>query len=479
MPQTPAFRIKATALSVVLALAGCAQLPASEQASQMKAPDALRADRALAGPQADWPTDTWWTAYGDAQLNALIDEAFAGAPDLAVAAARLRQAEAVTEVTGAANKPQVNANVQITEQKLSYNYLYPKDYSPSGWTDYGTATLDFNWQLDFWGRNRAALASATSQLDAARAEQAQTRLTLAAGVASAYAELNRLFEARDVAKQSVEVRSKTAQLFAERFANGLETRGSVKEAETNRAVAEGNLLQIEEAIGLQRHRIAALIGAGPDRGEAIQQPHLKIDHGFGLPANLPANLIGRRPDIVAARLQAEAQSHRVDQKQADFYPNISLTAMFGWQAIGVDMLRRSGSDMGSIGPAISLPIFSGGRLRGELRNARAGYDEAVANYNATLTRALQDVADSALSQRALQARLDKANEAYQASTEAYRVARNRYEGGLATYLEVLSAENGMLNSLNALSELRARAFTLDIALKRALGGGYQASNDQT
>lgn len=477
-PSTsPAARVSILALA--LALGGCAQLPAqlSELAQRpaLKPATAWQSAASLAAPAIDWPAERWWQGYGDAQLDALIDEALRDSPDMAAAGARLRRAEAFGRVAGAALLPQVSANASVSEQKLSYNYLTPPAFTPQGTNDYGRATLDFNWELDFWGRNRAGLAAATSQVEASRAELAQARLSLAAAVAASYAELARLFADRDTLARSVETRSTTLSLFDERFRNGLETRGSVSDARARLAAAEGELLAIDEQLGLQRNRLAALVGAGPDRGLSIARPQVSLKGGFGLPAELAANLLGRRPDLVAARLQAEAQASRIEQKKAEFYPNVNLSAFIGVQALGLSMLDRSGSNIGSIGPAISLPIFTGGRLQGELRGAAAAYDEAVANYERTLTQALEEVASTGLSQKALAGQLHKAKESVAAAGEAHRVARNRYEGGLATYLEVLHAEDGLLYSQRTLARLQSRAFTLDVAMKRALGGGWQAN----
>jgi NodT family efflux transporter outer membrane factor (OMF) lipoprotein len=333
--------------------------------------------------------------------------------------------------------------------------------------------VDLTWDLDFWGRNRAALAAATSQVEAGRAELAQARLVLSAAVAESYAELARLFALRDVAVRSVEVRRKTAELFDERFRNGLETRGGLSVAQARLAAIEGEQLAVEEQIGLTRNRIAALLGAGPDRGTSVTRPTINLRANFGLPAELSANLIGRRPDIAAARLLAETQAQRITQKKAEFYPNVNLAAFIGFQSLNLDMLTRSSSSIGSVGPAISLPLFTAGRLRGELRGASAAYDEAVANYNRTVTRALQEVADLGLSERSLAAELGKSEAAVKAASVARRVAGDRYQGGLANYLEVLYAEDILLENERQQAQLRSRALTLDVALKRALGGGYQ------
>jgi outer membrane protein TolC len=149
--------------------------------------------------------------------------------------------------------------------------------------------------------------------------------------------------------------------------------------------------------------------------------------------------------------------------------------MIGFQSLGLENLTNNGSTLGSAGPALSLPIFSGGRLRGQLHASEAEYDEAVASYERTIVQALQEVAEAATSQRALQGELARTREAVDASREAWRIQNDRYTGGLASYLEVLSAEDSLLTTLRAQSDLQARAVTLDVALVRALGGGYSTN----
>jgi NodT family efflux transporter outer membrane factor (OMF) lipoprotein len=459
-------------IALALAVGGCAQLPELGQLSPMRTAD--QSSTSFAAPAAQWPSDQWWSVYGDKQLDSLIAEAFAGSPDLATAVTKLRQAEALGQVAGATLLPQVDGSASVSKQKMSNNYLTPVTFTPQGWPDYGLASLNLTWEIDFWGKHRAALAAATSEVDASKAELAQARLALAAGVTSNYAQLAALFATRDTAVRSVEIRRKTALLFNERFENGLETQGSLSEAKARLASAEGALLAVDESIGLQRNRLAALLGAGPDRGLRIERPRVNFADVHGLPAELSANLLGRRPDVVAARMLVQAQQSRIASKKAEFFPNVNLSAAIGVESLGLGMLAKSGSGMGSIGPAVSLPIFTGGRLRGELRGTAAAYDQAVATYNATVTRALQDVADAWLSQKSLAAQLDKAREALNAAQDAYRVANNRYEGGLANYLEVLHAEDTLLDSQRALTSLQSRAFTLDVALTRALGGGYRS-----
>jgi NodT family efflux transporter outer membrane factor (OMF) lipoprotein len=470
-----ALATRAVMLACATVLAACATPGSREPLPEVKPIGHYAAERSFAAPAGQWPAETWWKAYGDPQLDALIEEALAGSPSVAVAEARLRRARANAQVAESATRPQVSANAAIAEQKQSYNYLMPRAATPQGWNDYGQATLDFSWELDFWGKNRAALAAATSEADAARADAAQARLTLATAIAAAYAELAREHAALETAKAALQVRVKTAVLFRRRYDNGLETLASVRQVESRRASAEAEVLSIEEQIGLQRNSIAALTGAGPDRGLAIGRPTVDLARTFALPEYLSADLLGRRPDIAAARMRAQAAAKRIDQATAAFYPNVNLAAFIGVQSLGLDMLTKSGSSIGAVGPAISLPIFDGGRLRGQLRGADADYAEAVASYDGTVVQALQDVADAAVSQKALGGQLIKTGEAVDTAREAWRILNNRYEGGLSSYLDVLSAEDTLLTNLRTQSDLRSRAFTLDVALVRALGGGYSTN----
>jgi NodT family efflux transporter outer membrane factor (OMF) lipoprotein len=337
---------------------------------------------------------------------------------------------------------------------------------------YGSAELDFSYELDFWGKNRAALAAATSDFAAAQADVAQARMLLSTSVADAYADLARLYAERDADDAAQRVRAKSAQLFAERYDNGLETQSSVQLAQSRADSAQATLLETDESIALCRNRLAALLGVGPDRGLGINRPQIDFDRSTGLPDHLALGLLGRRPDVVIARLRAQAAASRIDEARAEFYPDVNLSAMVGAQSLGLNMLGKSGSQIGNFGPAISLPIFNGGRLRGQLRSARGTYDEAVANYDETLTKALRDVADSAVSERALGPRLQATQAAFDAAAQAHQISINRYKGALDTYLDVLSAEDTLISAQRQLADIKARRLSLDIALVRALGGGY-------
>ncbi|MDR3507986.1 MAG: efflux transporter outer membrane subunit, partial [Caulobacteraceae bacterium] len=326
--------------------------------------------------------------------------------------------------------------------------------------------------FDFWGKTRNAIAASTSEAKASQADLAAARLTLSTAVAAAYADLSRLYAERDVTERSVQSRLETLDQVSRRVTNGLDTRAELKQAEAGVPAARADLAAIDEQIGQTRNELAALLGQGPDRGLAIARPAATQIKAFGLPQTLAADLIGRRPDIVAARWRAEAAAKRIGVAKAQFYPDINLTAAIGYQSLYLKELFASGSDMGQVGPALTLPIFEGGRLRSNLKGAQADYASAVASYDQTLTQALREVADAAVSERALTVRLKESQDALAAEEESYKVARARYEGGLANYQTVLTAEDRVLQSRRTVVDLRARALTLDIQLIKALGGGF-------
>jgi NodT family efflux transporter outer membrane factor (OMF) lipoprotein len=460
-------------VGTALAIGGCASVPRLAPPPVLASPAALGAERAFAGARADWPGQGWWRVYGDPQLDLLIDEAMAGSPDVAAAAARVRVAEAAAEQSGASLRPQLGLEASAGAQKQSYNLGVPRQFVPKGVFDTGRIAANFSFDLDLWGRNRAALAAATTEAQATAVDAEQSALLLSTAVASAYADLARQYAARDVALQAAAVRGETADLTSRRVANGLDTLGEQRQAEARVPAARAEVAALDEAIALTRNRIAALVGKGPDRGLAIERPKVATAPG-GLPENLALDLIGRRPDIVAARLRTEAAASRIKVARADFYPNVNLSAVIGLQSFGLDQLINSGSTFGSAGPAISLPIFQGGRLEGAYRGARAQYEEAVARYDGALVQALREVADAAASLRSLDVQLAEQRRAVAAAEQAARIARIRYQGGLANQLTALQADDTLLGLRRQLVDLDARRFTLDVSLVRALGGGFQS-----
>ncbi|HEX8447640.1 MAG TPA: efflux transporter outer membrane subunit [Sphingomonas sp.] len=457
--------------SAIGLLAGCASIPDIPPSARERTADAAILPRTDAA--AAWPGAGWWRGWGDSQLDALMVEALAGSPDVAMAAARVRQAEANAQESGAADRLSVTAEASGGVNKQSYNLGIPPDFVPKGFQDTGRLALSANLDLDLWGRNRAALAAATSEATAARVDADQAALTLTTAIADGYARLAMLYAERDVADAAIRVRSESGKLVADRAANGLENQGELRQAEADVPAARADRNQIDESIAQARNRLAFLVGATPDRGARIARPTLRMGPPARVPADVGIALIGRRPDLVARRLRAEAAASRIKVARAGFYPDVSLSALIGLQSLGFEKLLRTGSSIGSAGPALTLPIFDGGRLRARYRNAAAGYDAAVADYDSTLLSALQEVADAAAGLDVIDARITDQAAALKGAEGAYAIARQRYEGGLSARLGVLSAEDRLLSRRRLLVDAQARAMLLDVALVRALGGGYR------
>ncbi|MEG3087778.1 efflux transporter outer membrane subunit [Sphingomonas sp. PB4P5] len=453
-------------------LAGCA-VPDLGPRPELATPDAYASRDSLgAATGMAWPAAQWWRGYGDPQLDALIAEALAGSPDIAIATARVRTAEGAVQRAGAANRPTLDGEGSAGLNKQSYNNGIPAEFVPKGWNDVGRVALSAGLDLDLFGRNRASLVAATSDAEATRLDGEQAALTLATDIAARYADLARLYAEQDVLERALAVRSATGKLVGDRVAIGLDTQAELKQASSAVPAARVDLAANAEQIALTKNGIAALTGAGPDRALAITRPAVPV-LATELPADAGIALIGRRPDIAAARARADAAASRIKVARADFYPNISLSGLIGLQSLGLDSLIKGGSSFGSIGPAISLPIFRGGALQGQYRQARGQYDEAVASYDRTLIGALREVADAVTSRRQVAAQLTDARASLSDAEGAYNVAQLRFRGGLSSFLNVLSAEQTVLTARRSLAEIEARRFALDIQLVRALGGGFQ------
>ena len=461
-------------LPVLLATA-CAAIPDLGPKPVPRAASDYRSERSLDGARSAWPADGWWRQYGDRQLDGLIDEGLAGSPGLAAAAARVRQAQGLTQQAGAALLPRVDASAQVTDQNQSQNIAGPGAHIPTGWHDTALAAGSFSLDLDLFGKNRAALRAAKKEAAAAQFEAEETRLLLTTNIASAYADLAALHAQRDSLQAALDIRGQTLKLVQHRYDAGLDTRDALKQAEARIPQTRADLAATDEAIELDNHALAALIGEGPDRALSITRPTLVKLHAQGIPEAASIDLIGRRPDIAAARMRVEAAGEHIKEARADFFPNINISALAGLQSLGLGGFLSHGSQFASVSPAVTLPLFHGGALQGQYRGRRGQYDEAVADYDGQVVEALHETADAVTSQKMLADRLAQSRDALAAYEEAARVARSRYEHGLSPYLNVLTAEESVINARLAVARLETRAFTIDVQLVRALGGGFRAA----
>jgi len=467
----------AVAAALAALLAACASTSGLAPQASVREADSLAAERSLQNTSvsnAAWPATDWWKAFGDPQLDALIDEALASSPTLNIAAARTRKALAEADAAHSALAPRIDANASSTRERFSEHGLAPPPIGGSTQT-FNVLQATLSWEIDFWGKNRSAYEAALGAARAAEVDAHAARLALSTGIAQAYVGLERAYLQRDVAQATLAEREQIYALTRDRNTVGLDSRLELKQAESALPATREQIAQLDETIALARNQIAALLGAGPDRGLAIARPTAVAHATIALPSKLPAELIGRRPDVIAERWRIEAASKDIASAKAEFYPNVNLLAFAGLQAFGGGNLLTAASRTIGIGPAVTLPIFDAGRLRANLAGKDADYDIAVERYNQALADAMRDVVDQVVSLRSLAEQRKQQETALATAREAYDLALLRYREGLGNYLQVLSAEQPLLVQRSLDADLHARELALSIDLVRALGGGYEPS----
>jgi NodT family efflux transporter outer membrane factor (OMF) lipoprotein len=460
----------ALSVAAALVLSACANSAGIAPQAVVREPSALGLPMATAAGADVAAVDVaWWQAYGDPQLDRLVEQALAGSPSLGAAQARQARAQAVLEVADAALLPQIGLGVDLTRQRYTENGAVPAPLAGSV-RETGLVQLSGSWELDFFGKHRAALDAALGQVRAAEADAQAARALLAQQTVRGWLQLARLQDQQRVAERTLAQRGEQLALVRDRVEAGLDTRLELRQAEGGLPEARQQLEALREQIALARHALAAL-AAVP--GETLREatPSLARLQSPQLPAQLPADLLGRRADVQAARWRVEAASQDTAVAQAQFYPNISLNGFAGLSSIGLSNLLQAGSLQWGIGPALRLPLFDAGRLRANLRGKAADLDLAVESYNATVVGAVREVADQLVSQRAIAAQQREQQAAQQAAEDAYAIARQRYGAGLGNYLQVLSAESAVLAQRRQQVELAARALDVQALLAHALGGG--------
>ena len=289
--------------------------------------------------------------------------------------------------------------------------------------------------------------------------------------ARTYIALAQAFDTQDVATREQARASRLRELAAQRVEAGLDNQLQLRNADTSIGIAGQQVQAAQQQIDALRNALAALLGKGPDRGLDIARPQVLQAAAPNVPAVLPSELLGRRADVVAARWRVEAAARGVDAAQAAFKPSINLSALVGLAAGNLSDLFGSDAALGLGGPAISLPIFDGGRLRAGLSQRDADYDLAVASYNQTLVTGLREATDALQSARAFDAQIATVSEAAEAARQAFALADTRYQAGLGHQLDVLAAQRPLFQLEQQLAALRAQRLGAAVDLDRALGGG--------
>lgn len=475
MKQHPSpLRRAALGAAFCLLLAGCASTGGLTPQGRLKEASSLASGKSLAAPATDfartWPSADWWHEFNDSQLDALIDEALKNSPDLALADARTREAQAIALSADANRALSVTGSGSVQVIRLPGKVL-PGD-QPDQSFNVKSLGLNAKYDTDLWGGKRAEWEAALGRGNAAEVDARAARLLLSGNVARTYVQFAYAHQARDIAQQDVDRSQHLLDLTLQRVKAGIDTLVQQRQAEAQAASARQRLAQAENAIDRQRIALAVLIGKGPDRADEIARPAELKAPVLSVPDNLPADLLGRRPDIVASRWRAEAAARDIDAAKSSFYPSFNLTAALGLVSFHASDLLSLRSRYYMIAPAISLPVFDGGRLRANLAGRDAEYDVAVAQYNKTLVTAFNEVALQIRNAQALNRQAAEQRQSAEALRNAWELAMQRYRRGVGSYLEALIVQQSVLTAESALADIRAQQIDTAIQLVEALGGGF-------
>lgn len=475
----------ALAFAVLLTLAGCAFAPPKLQ------PPQLRDDAPLAGLQSptrpSWPATDWWRGYNDPQLDTLMATALHRSPDLAQAQSRVRTAEQSVRLAAAQAGLSISGSAQVSRQRMSEHGLMPPKLLGFTWYNQADLGVQFHYDFDWWGKKRAAIESALDQARAAEAQRSAAALTIQNAVADTYfgwlADEARLA----LAQRSLDAQQRLLQIAELRVRQGVDMPDTVPQAQSRVAATEQTRTALESSAQIRKVALAALLGVAPAQLPALAPRPLPAISG-ALPADAKLDLIARRPDIAASRWQVEAALKQTDAARAQFFPDFSISAlaglsstnqgtpaMFGGSGGSGDLgnLFDAGSRVFGITPALHLPIFAGGRLKAAYGISRAQLDDAVAQYDAAVFHAAREVASHALAAGQLATRRAQQQRQLGADERLYTAAQARLHRGVRDARESLATQAQWLQQQDQAIALHAQALTTDLALIKALGGGYR------
>ncbi|ALA59624.1 efflux transporter outer membrane subunit [Nitrospira moscoviensis] len=478
-------RIASLLLSSVVAAAGCAWIPQGDPPAVYLEPPELKETLAeVTSRLQQWPEDRWWEQFNNGEINQLMEAALRDNPGLKVASARLREAQGLVRVEGARLLPFLEADASLTYERISQHGVFAAlnpEVAGARILLGIINPLSFRYEFDFWGKNRATLEAALGQAAAEEAERAEVRLRLTTGIARAYFRGQALHRQLELVRAIVDLRKRLRRLAETRYALGLDNDLAVKQAIADYEAAVTRCAGVRDQLDVQRHLLARLIGKGPDDARHLfEQSAPVIPEQAPVPEHLSIGLLVHRPDLAAALYRADSAARMVKVAKTQFYPTIDLTAFVGFNALtltnGADKLANflfSGQSFSyGVAPGFRLPIFEGGRLRGELAVHRAEYDAAVELYNDTLLGALREVADSLSAWQATRDMLESHHRLVASLTEDWRLANVRLVSGLDDDREVLRHRYPVLEQEYALRALESDQLVAAVDLIEALGGGY-------
>jgi NodT family efflux transporter outer membrane factor (OMF) lipoprotein len=423
-------------------------------------------------PRDAVPKGAWWKVFGDPALDALQARAQAASPTLALAAARLAQARALLAASSAAQAPSLGLGLRAARQRISANRPLSNYNSPNFSTvqnDF-VAALAVSWEVDLSGRVQQAVAGAQAAAEQSAAELENTRLLLAADLATAYFSLRALDTELGVVTRSIQLQRRALEFVTTRHDGGVASGLDVaqQQALLDATLTQVDLLRRQRAVF--EHALATLVGTAAPQFDLPAAPGLPTLPQ--VPLGLPSEMLERRPDVAAAERAMAVANAQVGIARAAFYPSITLAPTFGVESRALSSLFDTPSLVWSLGAQVSQVLFDGGRLKAGLAYAQAGHEAAAASYRRAVLGAMQEAEDGITGVAALGRAAAQARTAEKSARRVLELAQGRYEGGVATYLDVITAQQALLASERQATQLQGQSLLAGVFLVKALGGGW-------
>jgi multidrug efflux system outer membrane protein len=461
-------------------LAACALIHQNGKPFDAILPDQIRLADDIHLAREGWPSARWWTRYGDPQLDRLIDRALADAPTMVIARTRVAQAKSDVELVKAGSSLQVVALGLLNREYVSsHGFLAPFSTTVPAlglagpWYTEGVVGFGASLKVDIWGKQRAQVAASLGVQNARLAETSAVELEISSDVAQLYYGIQTQYRLIDLLEQSREAAAFSVETHGARAARGLESRTRVEEARALQLAVQRQIVAAQGQIRQFRESLRALIGGGPGELPDIEPLPLPRSQA-SLPETLSYELLARRPDLQAMRWLVQASFDRIDAAKAAFYPSFDIKAFIGLDSLHLSDLFTHSSQQINLIPGLYLPIFDGGRLNANLAGARTASNTLIEQYNQAVLDAVRDVAQTGSRLQDLDAEALLQTQKIEAVSFARDSAEAQYQRGLASRLTAMEARQPVIAEQIALLNLDGQKISQEIALAKALGGGYRA-----
>lgn len=472
--QSAAMSISAITLAV---LAGCAAGPDYQRPSALAdaAPLAFKEDAAWksAQPAAVDTTEPWWTAYADAQLNALVTQANASNQSLAQAQAQYRQAQALVPAAQAANTPTLGLSASEGRAQ-AYTQGAPTLGNSHAWS------LQAGWEPDFWGRISRTVEAASANAQASSDDYQAARLAVQASVVNNYLQLRLADRQSDLYTLLIAGYTKSLQITQAQQRLGVASPTDVELANATLQSAQAQAADIGLTRSQLEHAIAVLTGNIPARFSIARLPADGLAPQLPtVPAILPSELLERRPDIAAAERRVAAANANIGVAQSAWFPSLKLAASYGNAGPSLDNWFFTPFEAWAVGGTLAATLFDGGLRTAQNAQAKAAFDAAAAAYRQTVLNGIQEVEDNLSAMAELQHEMQYQEAAVQSSRNAERAILSQYRAGTTPYTAVVTVQASRLTNERTLLQLQGRMFTASVALIKAIGGGWSSSTANT